>query len=230
MKTLFIEAKANISLKPNRDVLKKIKELPKRIGIITTVQHVHKIKEFKQELKKIGKEVYSAKGNLTKYESQILGCDINSALKIKDKVDFYIYIGTGRFHPIEVLMKTQKPVFVYNPYSQSIKEISQSEIEEEYKKIRLATLKFLSSKKIGILVSTKIGQKRLDFAFELKRKIEEKGKKAFVLLFETLDFSQLENFNFVDCFINTACPRLIDDYERFPKPVVNAEEILNYLK
>jgi len=42
---------------------------------------------------------------------------------------------------------------------------------------------------------------------------------------DTLDFSQLENFNFVECFVNTACPRLIDDYDKFHKAILNIDYI-----
>ncbi|MGC8929764.1 MAG: diphthamide synthesis protein [Candidatus Woesearchaeota archaeon] len=229
MKSVFIEARANASVKMNRQALERIKKMSKNIGLITTVQHVHKIRELGEQLKKIGKEVFYAKGEIAKYESQILGCDIGAALKIKEKVDFYIYVGTGKFHPLEVFIKTGKPVVIYNPYSKNISEISRNELEIQNKRRRTAMLKFLSAEKIGILVSTKIGQKKLELALKLKEKIENKGKKAFILMFETLDFSQLENFNFIECFVNTACPRLIDDYERFPKPVVNVEEIIGFL-
>jgi 2-(3-amino-3-carboxypropyl)histidine synthase len=230
MNIIFIVARANLSVRMNKKALEFIRKMPNKIGIITTVQHVHKIDELKEQLEKIGKEVFSEKGNLTKYESQILGCDISAALKIKDNVDFYLYVGTGRFHPKEVFLKTEKPVVIYNPYSKNISTINQQEIEIEKNKRKTGVLKFLYSKKIGILVSTKIGQKKIDTAFKLKEMIEKKGKKAFVLLFETLDFSQLENFNFIECFVNTACPRLIEDYDRFPKPVLNAEEIIDLLE
>jgi 2-(3-amino-3-carboxypropyl)histidine synthase len=230
MRLVFIEARSDEEVKMNSQALRRVGKMPKNIGLITTVQHVHKIRELGEQLENIGKNVFYAKGNLAKYESQILGCDVGAALKIKEKVDFYIYVGTGRFHPEEVFLKTGKPVLVYNPYLKNISMINKEEIEDKRKKRKAAVLKFLSSQKIGILVSTKIGQNRLDFALKLKEKIEKKGKKAFMLLFETLDFSQLENFNFIECFVNTACPRLIDDYERFQKPVVNAEEIIGFLE
>ena len=44
-------------------------------------------------------KAYTYKGK-QKYKAQILGCDTTAAEKIKDKVDAYLYIGTGKFHPI----------------------------------------------------------------------------------------------------------------------------------
>jgi diphthamide biosynthesis enzyme Dph1/Dph2-like protein len=57
-------------------------------------------------------------------------------------------------------------------------------------------------------------------AHDLERKYPD--KKFYLLLFDTLDFAQLENFNFIECFVNTACPRIsYDDSEKFAKKVVD---------
>ena len=43
---------------------------------------------------------------------QITGCNINNALKIKNKVNSFLYIGSGIFHPIEIAIKTKKKVYI----------------------------------------------------------------------------------------------------------------------
>jgi diphthamide biosynthesis enzyme Dph1/Dph2-like protein len=54
------------------------------------------------------------------------------------------------------------------------------------------------------------------------KKLESKGKKALIFSGEELSPNNLLPFN-VDCWINTACPRLVDD--KFEKSVINAEEL-----
>ena len=229
MKTLFIEARSGVSLILSEKVLKRVKDLPNKIGLVTTVQHYHKIKELKSQLESIGKKVFTAKGNRARHEAQILGCDVAAASRVKDKVDFFIYIGTGRFHPMAVYLATDKPVYVYNPFLKLFKELDLSEIKRYKGHVKAGVVSFLEAKRLGILMSEKSGQNNRKLALELKRKLKDKGKKAYILAFDTLDFSQLENFPFIDCFVNTACPRLIDDYSKFPRPVVNASDILNFL-
>ena len=233
MNTLFVEAHYNVGLLMPQKVLNELKELSskfgKRVGLVTTVQHWLKLNELKEQLREEGFEVFTSKGNRVKYEGQILGCDVAAATNIKDKVDFFIYVGTGRFHPIAVSVFTDKPVLKYDPFGKSIKELNTEEVDSYKKHVRAGQAVFLNSNNIGILMSEKSGQKNFNLAMKLKDMIEKKGKKAYVLAFDTLDFSQLENFPFIECFVNTACPRLIDDYSKFPKPVVNASDIISFL-
>ncbi len=233
MKIKFVEAHYNIDLLMPQNVLDKLKEFSKkfgkRIGLVTTVQHWLKLNELKDQLKNEGFEVFTSIGSRAKHEGQILGCDVAAAINIKDKVDFFIYVGTGRFHPIAVSVFTDKPILKYDPFSKNIKELETAEVSSYKKHVRAGQVMFLDSNRIGILMSEKSGQKNFNLAMRLKDMIEKKEKKAYILAFDTLDFSQLENFPFIDCFVNTACPRLIDDYSKFPKPIVNASDIISFL-
>ena len=67
-----------------------------------------------------------------------------------------------------------------------------------------------------------------EFSLKKAQELEKTypDKKFYLLLFVTLDFSQLENFNFIECFVNTACPRIaIDDASGWKKPIVNPNEL-----
>src|SRR3989338_3991658 len=90
--------------------------LPKNIGLATTVQFLDFIEEIKQYLESNGISVYVDKIR-QKYEGQLLGCDIGSAEKVKDKVDALLYIGTGIFHPLGIAINIDKEVFCYDPIS-----------------------------------------------------------------------------------------------------------------
>lgn len=189
MKLLFIEAKSN---KDVREVLKKVK-INGKVGILTTAQHMHKLKEAKRLIKN------SVIGG------QILGCNVKNAEKIKDKVDAFLFIGSGDFHPLELALKTGKEVYVANPYNNQVSKISSEEIEKKRKENKGKYIKFLNAKKVGILVSTKPGQHNLKKAIELRKKIK---KESNIFIFNTLREEELENFKGIDIFINTACPRI----------------------
>ncbi len=220
MKTIFIEAKYNKEIKIGN---KETDKLPDKIGLVTTVQFVNNLNSIKKILIKNNKKVSIAKGK-QKYPGQILGCDVSSAKKIKDKIDAFLYIGDGKFHPIEVKLKTNKDVFILNPYDEinnKITKLEDDEINKVKKKIKGSYLKFLSAENIGVLISIKRGQ-FYDIKKIKKVLSKYKNKNYYYLLFGTLDINELENFNFIECFINTACLRLREDTE---KPIINIGEI-----
>ncbi|MEM4266943.1 MAG: diphthamide synthesis protein, partial [Candidatus Nanoarchaeia archaeon] len=88
MKIMFIEAKYNKDIK---GILKKVK-IKGKVGLLTTAQHIHQLKEAQKIIKNsiIG--------------GQILGCNFKNAEKIKNKVDCFLFIGSGDFHPLELAL------------------------------------------------------------------------------------------------------------------------------
>lgn len=203
MKILHIPAKALVDIRlPD----KELKKLPKKIGLVTTVQHLHKLSDVQNQLPD------SILGG------QILGCDVKSAEKIGAKVDAFLFIGSGVFHPLAVAVKTKKPVFCWNPFVREMKIIDKKEIEMHEKRKKAALTKFLSSDRIGILICTKPGQYHLEKALKLK---EKNDKEYYLFQFDTLNLSDLENFNFIQCWVNTACPRISEDRAN----IINIDDI-----
>ena len=202
MKQLFIEARYRGKIN-----IKNIDKLPQKIGLATTVQFVDQLDDVKKQLK--GKKVFLGKGK-QKYKAQILGCDVSAAEKIKDKVNAFLYIGTGQFHPI-VLGLLGKDVYILNPMNGKITKLDKKKIENYKKRKKGAMIKFLSSKNIGVLISTKLGQKyslkKLEF---LERKY--KDKKFYFFITDNIDINQLQNFSFIEAWVNTSCPRLEEDF------------------
>ena len=196
--------------------------LPQNIGLATTVQFLDYIDEIRQHLEKSGKKVYSDKLR-QKYEAQLLGCDVGGADKIKDKVDAYLYVGTGVFHPLGIALNIDKEVFCYDPLNALFSGIDKKEVERYNRKRKSAYLKFLEADELGILVSLKPGQNNFRKAVVLKEQLKEKN--CYIFAFDTLDFNQVENFPFVQCWVNTACNRILDDYDKFPKPLVDLSDI-----
>lgn len=210
---------AHIEARYTGDISIPEADMPKVIGLFTTVQFIGQIDSMKKQLEERGHEVRLFKGRHAKYEGQILGCSIEEF----PGVDAFLYVGDGEFHPIALSLKNSKPVFVYNPFSRSFSRLDESRAKQ-YKKTRETALKkFYMSEKVGILVSTKPGQNQLNRALELKRKLD---KEAYILLSDNIDFEGLENFPFIECFVNTACPRIsLDDQKRAPRPIVSIDDI-----
>jgi 2-(3-amino-3-carboxypropyl)histidine synthase len=199
-------------------------KLPRKVGLVTTIQFVNQVDSICSQLQENNIKYFVSRAQ-QEFNAQILGCDVSAATSIRDKVDAFLYIGTGEFHPIQVMYETGKQTFSYNPESNTFSEVIVDKEKMEKRK-KGAYMKYLAADSVGILVSTKPGQERLKEAFELKKNLLNKGKKAYILISNTLDFSQLENFNFVDCFVNTMCPRIgADDRARFSKPIINYKDI-----
>ena len=219
MKRLFLHAKSPAEIVPSKE---DIKNLPQKVGIATTVQHVHKLAELITALKKEGKTPLTKRAGHAFFEGQILGCSFE---EITD-AEGYLYVGDGMFHPQLILLKTEKPVYVFHPISKKFFLLGNAEIEKIKKRQKGAYLKFLSSATIGILVSTKPGQNNMKNALELQNKIRTDGKQAHIFIADTIILPELNNFPFIECWVNTMCPRIaIDDYGKTEKPILNMEDI-----
>ncbi len=223
MKLMFVEALA----KEKVTLPKKLfVELPQKVCMATDVQFISQLSFLKKQLEAAGKTVSVVKGAHAKYGGQILGC---SHIKLEfPAADAFFYVGDGLFHPKALLLGSEKDVYIYNPFSKDFRKLPHSEAELIKRHEKAAVTKFLHSERVGVLISTKAGQAGVQASSGVINSLEKKfpEKKFYHLAFDTLDFSQLENFPFIECFVSTACPRLIDDYEKFPKPVVNMTEIL----
>lgn len=221
MKTFFIEAKHKGQFELPDEV---IGILPKKIALFTTVQFLDSIAGIKKQLEKKGKKVLLLKTEHTKYAGQLLGCNIKKFDKAEEGFDAFLYIGDGMFHPKALMLKNNKPVFVYNPFSKKHSRLEEKDVEQMKMKNEGAKLKFMSSKEIGVLISTKPGQQQIKKAYDLEKKYTDKN--FYFLLFDTIDFGELENFPFIECFVNTACPRIAyDEAEKIGKAVINIDDL-----
>ena len=224
MKVHFVEAHARIDIKIPESVLR---ELPGRIILATDVQFIKNLDSLAAQLENAGKEVHKLKGAHAKHLSQILGCS-HIKLDYPKFSDAFFYVGDGEFHPKALLLGGEKEVFTYNPFSKEFRRLPRSLVSGIRRKERGGLVKFLHSERVAVLVSVKPGQMGVQAHLKKIYGLEGKypDKKFFYLVFDTLDFSQLENFPFVEVFVNTACTRLLDDIDKFPRPMVNIEQVL----
>lgn len=215
---VFMEARSRIDVVPAvKAALPLLKE--RRIGLVTTVQHVHKLKEVVEFLKENGKEAVVGKGGpRVRYPGQVLGCNFSAA---RVDCEEYLYVGSGFFHPLGVAIATGKRVIAADPFLNQAVEIS----PEKFLRKRSGYIsKAMGAKVFGIVVSTKSGQYRMKLAQRLKDTANRHGIEAYIILMDLVMPEQLLAFK-VDAYVNTACPRItFDDAERFHVPVLTPQE------
>lgn len=203
-----------------------IKKLPKSVALFGAIQYVKKLDAIRKQLEGAGKNVLLIKTRHTRHAGQLLGCNID---EFKDPFDAALYVGDGLFHPKALLMRNQRPVYVYDPKANEYRELKAEEIEGIKRKHTGALIRFLSSTHIGVLVSTKPGQQYLKKALELKKKFPE--KRFYFLVFNDVNWQGLEDFPFVEMYVNTACARIgFDDTNKLGKAVLNLEDALDAAK
>jgi len=221
----YIESKEDYdSKKILEKEMNKIEE--EKIGLISTLQFLSSLKKAKKFLESRGKIARIGKGEFN--EGQVLGCDFSAAKSIEKEIEAFLYIGSGNFHPLGLALQTEKPVYFLDVERSEINrmdKIKEKFLKQKYVAIALSK----DAKRFGILISVKPGQMKLELAKKIKNRIEEKGKKAYILVFNEIKPEKLEGLD-LDCYINTACPRIaIDNRAEFKKPILNPDEIESFI-
>jgi 2-(3-amino-3-carboxypropyl)histidine synthase len=215
-RVFFIELRSTVNITPVVEkALTKIKG--DSVGLVATVQHVHALNKAKRELTRAAKGVVIGKSYTLPYPGQVLGCDFSSALVAPEEI---LFIGSGSFHPVGIALYTGKRVIAADPFTQ---HIALYEPEELRKRRWIEIGRALDAHSFGILIGLKRGQCNLSEAIVLKRKAVEKGFAAYLISMEEINEENLLGFD-VDAFVNTACPRLVEDFVHFKKPVVSVRE------
>jgi 2-(3-amino-3-carboxypropyl)histidine synthase len=185
----------------------------KKVGVLTTVQHKNHLNKLKSFLEAKGCEVIIG--------GTVLGCRWNNADKVRN-CDLVLFYGSGIFHALGIAYYLRRKVLVFDPITGERKEVDWISWERE-KQIRRAKAEECDS--FGIVVSTKPGQMDLETAERLKRELKNKDKKAYVIVMDEITPEKLDYLPF-DCFVITACPRIVlDDWKNYKKPVILPDEI-----
>ena len=225
--TLFVNAKSDL------DVIKVVeKALPmikgKKICLVSTAQHVHNLGEIKKILENKNFETFIGKGdNRIKLPGQIIGCNFSSANSISKDVDLFLFIGSGNFHPLGLMLSTKKKVIACDPYTNDVKEKELDDLKEMILRQRYGAIaRSKNSHVFGILIGTKSGQQRIDLAYKIKEKLEAKRKKSYIFTRDNFSPLVLESFLGINCLISTACPIIaIDDYLQYKVPIITPVEL-----
>src|SRR5207245_6388376 len=140
------------------------------------------------------------------YAGQLLGCDYHAATVVESDVDGYLYIGTGDFHPLGVAILVDKPVIIADPErgnARDLKEVRDRILRQRH----AAIVRAQDANVFGILVSTKIGQARMDMATGLKALAENHSKQANLFLMDLVAPYLLQGYRLYPC-ANTPCATL----------------------
>ena len=215
-KVVFVELRSTAEIKP---VVERAVAALKGdcVGLVATVQHVHALSEAKTVLARSGKKVVLGKSHNLKYDGQVLGCDFSSARVPCDEI---LFIGSGSFHPSGLALYTGKRVIAADPFTL---QISIFEPDDLRKKRYAVIARAMDAKSFGIIVGMKSGQFDLNEAIELQRKAGAKGLDTHLIAMDEITEAGLLGFK-VDAFVNTACPRLPEDFVHFSKPVLSINE------
>jgi 2-(3-amino-3-carboxypropyl)histidine synthase len=178
----------------------------KKIGLLTSLQFVKAMNKVKDYLEENSKEVFVHK--TLKHPGQILGCCVHSAEAIQDRVDAFLYVGAGKFHPLGVAIKVDNPVLSLDLERNEIISLEDEKMKY-HKKKAWHDSQLEDAKTVGILVSWKKGQNRIDEARKLKKELEEKKKEVTILAFDRVTKDKLEGLKF-DILVNMICPRFDD--------------------
>ena len=224
--TVYIEARATLNVNDAVDEALPMLRNWKKIGLVTTVQHVQVLDDVKETLLRIGKIVAVGDAGRQSYAGQVIGCDYSNAKSIAKDVEAFLFIGGGRFHALGVALSTSKPTIVADPYEKraySVDKDAEKIIKQRWASIEEAN----RAKTFGVFVGLKPGQKRLEEALNVQRKLEKSGKTAYLFVAREITPEVLMEFPTVEAYVNTACPRIsLDDASKFQKPVLTSSEAL----
>ena len=199
---------------------------PEKIGLVTTIQHVHELPRVSGLLKETGIEGIIAKGSSrTPYAGQVLGCSYHAA--VNTGCADILFTGTGVFHPTGIALSagvgrdrrdgSPARVVALDPFMKNVQLISTDRLlRQRFAKIDKAK----SAERFGIIVSKKSGQRRE----ELARRLLALSDKAYLITLGEITPDSLLNLGF-DAYVNTSCPRLAyDDQARYPVPMLSPQE------
>ncbi len=244
VQTLFIDGKWKKEIVLGNKVIEFLKkENVKLVALFASVQFLE-LDTVKGQLKDGGIEILTTRAKRTDVETQILGCDAyHDSFKedIISRADAVLYIGDGLFHPKALLLaqneahngdgqfQTIKNIIIWDPISEKMSIIGKKDIEQQLQKAKANYARYLAASSIGILVTIKPGQQYLNLALKIKDKLEKDGKKAFIFIDNTIDLKSLENYPFIEAWLNTACPRIgMDDIVNVRQAIVNLREALTF--
>ncbi|MHB8586599.1 MAG: diphthamide biosynthesis enzyme Dph2 [Thermoplasmatota archaeon] len=226
MEVLFVAARHKA---PVADVVRRAAALGgpgRRVGLLTTAQHAHKLDEAAEALRSSGFEpVVGIGDNRIAAAGQLLGCNFTAGSVLEPFVDKFVYVGSGDFHPIAIEFGTKKPVILADPYTGEVRTIE--DVMDRLVRQRFAAIEASrTARRFGILVSLRVGQERIKLARGLKKMLEDTGREAHIIALDFFSWDNLQYFRHLDAFVNTGCPRVtIDDVARYPKPLLTPQEL-----
>jgi 2-(3-amino-3-carboxypropyl)histidine synthase len=200
----------------------------RKISLVTNSQYLQSVQKVKEIFEFHGYDVIIGRGKGHLNDAQVFGCEFYPVHDIKDQVDAYLFLGQSIFHSASIAIVTQKPTFMLDPYFNEYSEVSDIAQKLE-KKALLSIYKAQDAKTIGIIIGLKEGQFANIRALELKRLLEQEGKRILLIAMTEITDERLLSFQDIDAFIQVACPRIGTD-NHFHKPVLSVPQAISLIK
>jgi 2-(3-amino-3-carboxypropyl)histidine synthase len=197
--------------------------VPRRLGLVASIQHLDLLPGYVAALERRGYVVRQGTGDRRlQYPAQALGCNYTSAEAVEADVDAFLFLGTGRFHPLGLAFAVEKPVWSLDPLRGEVEPpIDRGAL---VRKRQLLVAQCRNARRWGILVSTFAGQNRTGTALALQSRARARGFDAELFVADRVDPRDLLGRD-VDAYVNTACPRIaLDDSDLYPRPVLTVPE------
>ena len=200
-------------------------EVPKRLGLVASVQHLDLLPSLATALRGCGYSPFVGRGDRRlAYAGQALGCNYTGAEEVAHDVEAFLFVGTGRFHPVGLAFAVDRPVWSIDPRRGELEPPVDRAGLIRRRQLLVASVR--DAQRWGILVSTFVGQNRSPTALALQARARARGRSAEILLSQRVDPSDLLGRD-LDAFVNTACPRIaLDDSASYPRPVLTPPEFL----
>lgn len=236
MEVLFLDAPFSGTVELSKDTLSYLKKQKyKTVALYASVQFVNNLETVKEQLQKNNITVVTSHADRTHVKGQLLGCDnyhnsLNLSREESKAVDCYLYVGDGKFHPLALVyaqkdMHEMKEIVCNDPMQKKMSLMGTADIKKILMKYRASLMKFLTAKTVGVIVTIKPGQEQFRPSLVLEKRYA--NKKFYYFIDNVVSFDQLENFNFIEVWVNTTCPRVgFDDQEKFVKGVINLNDAL----
>ncbi len=181
------------------------------LGLVGVTQYMDRAEKAREFLEDKGYEVVDGTTGLRTTEpGQVLGCDAGAAHNISHKVDAFVFLGSGHFHPSQV-SEAGKKVYVVDPYQESIWVEPANSLDDEMRAEYARVLKYKDEDKWGIVTSSKKGQNYMRAVQVSKDILERHGKDVYVFVEDRIFESDYKGFG-IEIFVNCACPRMTKDW------------------
>ncbi len=199
--------------------------VPHRLGLVASVQHLGLLPPLAGALDRRGYATHVGRGDhRLAYAGQALGCNYTGAEEVAASVDAFLFVGTGRFHPLGLALAVDRPVWSIDPLRGELEPPIDRATLVARRQLLIASVR--GARRWGIVVSTFAGQNRSPTALALQARARAHGADAEILLAERVDPADLLGRD-VDAYVCTACPRIaLDDSANYPRPVLTVPEFL----
>jgi len=190
------------------------------VGLVTTAQHKDLLPIAMKHLQERGIKVQVGDPGIREaFPGQVLGCSFHTARSVKDVSEAFLYIGTGRFHPLGMSLALRRDIHCVDPMTGEHVVIGPSERDRHLRKriahIARAQDLLPQEGKVGIILSVKPGQKRAMLARDLISLVKDKGIDPYLISMDLLDPMKVRSLGF-KLAVSTACPRIVvDDDTRY---------------